>query len=407
MSNENSLPTIQVICSTLNQMVNYITIKKFNAEEVYNVTFGETGNKKKWISENEHWDNNLKSIVGKDKIKDIIINNDNLESINNMTKEIQDKLKDISGPILWNITGGQRHLLLAINKIFCEREGDYLCYIEGNSNRIFVFKSEKDKPSQKVRDEFSADLKEITVDLALRLMGFEEHSNNFDYKVNFSNGDGEVKANKYSKKLTPLNELIPSFERLVNNDDFRKKCLAANKKGSENFDNFKDNNNINDYLLNELKDEKTGAFGKPFEFMVAAKIKEIIIDKKLPVNEMIVSHKISFSDKEMGGANNRQIDELDIVLATSSGKLIIFELKTGSMSSDVAKSTKYSTYAVSGIYGLPILIVPLKENEIKEIVGNEDTTKVLRSTISAAKRATLKVWGIDKLEEYLTDKLKI
>jgi len=86
------------------------------------------------------------------------------------------------------------------------------------------------------------------------------------------------------------------------------------------------------------------------------------------------------------------------------------------MSGDVAKSTKYSTYAVSGVYGKPILITPLLKEEIiairkkstlsKEYDDEYDYLKddlyiAIRRAINSAIRAGLEVWGLDEIEDKL------
>lgn len=72
------------------------------------------------------------------------------------------------------------------------------------------------------------------------------------------------------------------------------------------------------------------------------------------------------------------------------------------MGGDVAKSTKYSTYAVSGAYGLPILITPLLENEIENLTKLGGEYDAVQSAVKSAKRANLEVWGIDKIKEKLS-----
>jgi hypothetical protein len=120
------------------------------------------------------------------------------------------------------------------------------------------------------------------------------------------------------------------------------------------------------------------------------------------------THVRLYNDTKINEVNNTQIDEFDVLLLTKNGKLMVFECKSGSMHPDIAKSTKYSTYAVSGVYGLPILITPLLKNEIPpegtfENLG--DAYSDIKASVSSAKRAGLEVWGIDeiatKLEKYI------
>ncbi|MBD3840093.1 MAG: hypothetical protein IE878_06900, partial [Epsilonproteobacteria bacterium] len=111
--------------------------------------------------------------------------------------------------------------------------------------------------------------------------------------------------------------------------------------------------------------------------------------------------------------DEKEIDEFDIALLTKNGKFMIFECKSGGMKGDVAKSTKYSTYAVSGVYGKPILITPLLEDEIIAIRKKShlsdnafeylkgDLYKTIRQAINSAVRANLDVWGLDNIKENL------
>ena len=100
---------------------------------------------------------------------------------------------------------------------------------------------------------------------------------------------------------------------------------------------------------------------------------------------------------------NTAIDQIDILINLKSGRLIVIECKTGNMSSDNAKSTKYTTYAISGVYGMPILIVPLLLAEIDENIQADDFEefKNLSKAKSAANRCNLKMYGIDGIKEIL------
>jgi len=143
---ENTYPKTMVICSTLNQMVNYIPINCFEPETIINLTIGKDKEKDE---RNKAWDENLKSQL-KNNISfiDVPINIDNV-LLDNLKDTIKEKIKDKEGEsVLWNITGGQRYLTLAMYDIFKERggekekqNGDYLCYLEGNTGEILVLKN--------------------------------------------------------------------------------------------------------------------------------------------------------------------------------------------------------------------------------------------------------------------------
>lgn len=114
---------------------------------------------------------------------------------------------------------------------------------------------------------------------------------------------------------------------------------------------------------------------------------------------MTFGEKINLTENRV---DNHHIDEFDIALLTKNGKFMIFECKSGGMEGDVAKSTKYSTYAVSGAYGLPILITPLLQDEIDSIDNlDKDIYGYSQSAIKSAKRVSLDVWGLDNIEKNL------
>jgi len=80
------------------------------------------------------------------------------------------------------------------------------------------------------------------------------------------------------------------------------------------------------------------------------------------------------------------------------------------MSGDVAKSTKYSTYAAAGVYGKPVLITPLYQDEITKLAHPDIGDKIfknIKSAVKSAKRATLEVWGMDNLVNKINEKLNI
>lgn len=120
-------------------------------------------------------------------------------------------------------------------------------------------------------------------------------------------------------------------------------------------------------------------------------------------------------------ANNRNLDQFDVMMATQTGKIIMFECKSGSMHGDNAKSNNYSTYAIAGVYGNPIIVVPVvydddinkkviyksKVNKNKshelELTDNQDLYQYIRQAINSAQRASIDFKFIDNLEEVLKD----
>lgn len=393
---DSKIPATQVICSTLNQMVNYITIKTFAPKEIINLTLKDS-------SDNSRWDGNLKNVLKGNAIADEAISIDIVCDHEKLKEDIKKRIKD-NRALLWNITGGQRYFTLAAFEIFKERQGDFLCYLEGNSNRMLVLENKGGEVIRKYNN-ITADLPCINVKTALDLMGFEAKGKTYDYKITFkAMPDGKAEDSKGNDKNSDFEKFLSDFSELEANDEFRETCFEANRK-------IIDSGKLNGYkICEEIKDSpKLQNFGKPFERMVCAKIKKVIEKNRLPVNEMIMSQKINFLDNNLK-VDNRDIDEFDIILSTSNGKVVVFELKAGNMKGDMAKGTKYSTYAVGGVYGMPVLIVPLKANEKNDPALpsflDEETRKTLHRTVNSARRATLEVWGIDEIERGLVGKLQ-
>ena len=153
-------------------------------------------------------------------------------------------------------------------------------------------------------------------------------------------------------------------------------------------------------------DDTQEEFTKQYPFgYILEKLAFYQFEKIVSKNIASLAHslKIIFNDEDtQKEIDHKTIDEFDIALLTKNGKFIIFECKSGGMGGDVAKSTKYSTYAVSGVYGLPILIAPLLESEIENLKKLGDEYDAIKSAVKSAKRANLEVWGIDKIKEKLT-----
>jgi len=185
------------------------------------------------------------------------------------------------------------------------------------------------------------------------------------------------------------------------NVSLRKALINLNKTKNPNC------SSITDTILTTMKlcDHTQEDFTKQYPFgYVLEKLAfyqfEKIVSKDIA--SVVHSLKIIFEDEDVQKEiNHKTIDEFDIALLTKNGKFMIFECKSGGMSGDVAKSTNYSTYAVSGVYGLPILITPLLASEISNLNTLGEEYETIKSAVKSAKRASLEVWGIDEIEEHL------
>jgi hypothetical protein len=197
----------------------------------------------------------------------------------------------------------------------------------------------------------------------------------------------------------------------------------------EIYDNIMKNDDFK-AIDNDLKHSK--AFGFIFEKMVTYELVRVAQENNYPIHDVAHSIGISFLGEDTG---NDDVDQFDSVMLLKSGKLIIFECKSGSVDTDAHKSHRYSTYAASGVFGLPILILPILEKE-KEILKKynkkslpeeyaymkKEQRKVIdkfkinvwdnifskfRSALIKAEHANLEVWGLDEIETKLQDLLEI
>jgi hypothetical protein len=259
-------------------------------------------------------------------------------------------------------------------------------------------------------DNESYNLENLKISTALELMGF---------KINKEDEEKNYSDDKNIQKF--YNDFLALY---LANKELREKLISLNKKDTNKdttIDEIKKTlSGLDSDLLNKVftyneKDDKKQKklFGYILESLAGYKIIEVAKDKIADIN---FSEKINHLRKK-DRTSEKEIDEFDIALLTKNGKFMIFECKSGGMEGDVAKSTKYSTYAVSGVYGKPILITPLLEKEIEEIRKEshlkdssfeylkDDLYKTIRQAINSAIRAGLEVWGIDeiatKLEKYI------
>lgn len=370
---------VYVMVSTLNQMVNYIPLKHFEFKEVNNITIDDSE-----YADNSKWDKNLTEVLGSE-VSTSPINFKQSEITNIQTiKNRLDSLKDKK--VFWNITGGQRPFILAINQI--TKDDDVICYLEGNSNQMVLLQNNAEIKG--IVEDYSINNQEdLNIEIALKLMGFEIKSTKTSERNLVEN------HNKDEKEF-----YLKFLDEYVRNKDLRQNLILLNRDTHKVQATEYIENALKDLKYLKLDEElgKNKAFGFILEKLAGYKILELSKDK---ISDMTLGEKINHL-KDEDKVNNSHIDEFDIALLTKNGKFMIFECKSGGMEGDVAKSTKYSTYAISGAYGLPILITPLLQDEIDDIDNlDKDVYGYIQSSIKSAKKASLDVWGLDKIEEKL------
>ncbi|MCT4619214.1 MAG: DNA-binding protein [Marinisporobacter sp.] len=395
-----------VICSTLNQMVNYVAIKKHGIKNIINITGEENkndkGEKNKKVHANlkkfnyKEWDKNLKETLGiNDFEKNIGFGNYQVKNHNQMIKKLADTCDSIAQPILWNITGGQRHIVMAITEYVLNQEkndnrkNDVIVYFEGDTEKFLYYGNTKEELSKQIKNDYDC---EINIPLAFRLMGMdikerEEYKTSAYYKVFFEKEKDAKKVDQYEKYMEEYEFYKEFYDKYNQNEKILKISSRSNK---DKTDEKKDETKL-DGVIRSLKEQgldrflnKTNAvdktneaifrvsmgnykegkiFGYILEKMAFYKMIEIIKENNLKnIVDIDTSVKINFSDKKQR-VSEHAIDEFDIVLVSKIGKVIIFECKSGAMCGDNAKSTHYSTYKVSGVYGTPVLIDPLTNEE--------------------------------------------
>lgn len=368
---------IYVMVSTLNQMVNYIPLKHFTFKEVVNITINDS-----LYADNAKWDKNLSEVLGSEvSISSITFKQSEITNPTELKKRLNE-LRKGKEKIFWNITGGQRPFVLAINQFIQDRQDDVICYLEGNKSQMVLLQN-----GNEIKGMPSYDLEGMNIETALKLMGFDLRSIE---KKEGKDTERQFYLDFYSKYTDEKNVSL------------RKALIKLNETKKPDCDS------ITDSLLTEIKfcDHTKEDFKKQYPLgYILEKLAFYQFEKIVSTNKALVVHslKIIFDDEDLKKeTGNKTIDEFDIALLTKNGKFMIFECKSGGMDGDVAKSTKYSTYAVSGAYGLPILITPLLASEINDIDNLDKAIySSIQSAVKSANRAGLKVWGLDKIEENL------
>jgi len=405
-----------VMVSTLNQMVNYIPLKHFSFKEVVNITVevpkDDKGDKKIKYFDNDKWDENLKSVYKDKTIVDIKIDEKNFYSLTSVQNKLIKELDDGNlkcKKIFWNITGGQRHIMMAIHQV--AKRGDVICYLEGNNNQMMLF-----DVTTKVTTpiEYSLDLeKDLTVDIALQLMGLQFNSSNSEI--------GKDEERKFYKSFYDIYTTNKNLREwlIILNKNYPKMRNQKKKESDQDYASYKTQYPTNKQTYAALKATAKGkikeilssldqkmldkklnrnqAFGYILEELTFYKIEELVKDKKVTL-----LHSLKVKDTTI---NNLTVAEFDIALLTNNGKFIMFECKSGVMDGDTAKARKYVTYAVSGVYGLPILINPLLSTDTTQsdiVKGLDiDIYQYINKAEGSAKRASLEVWGLDEIDENL------
>lgn len=420
-----------VICSTLNQITNYLIINRLKPENVYNITFNKKArDEMAYNIKIEEWDKVLKEVCSPlgITIKDIELSSNQAKNIEKIKRVIRiDIIDRTKEEIYWHITGGQRIVALAINNVISEdkRKDDTIMYVDGNTDKLIAYSG-----AGIPKPEIDYAKKDLDFRTALNLSGFKTqiHKSTHYFKVegkqykNFDNNEHEFYL-----------ELYKEIKKKGYGDEFRKGLLHSNsvKNSGEEKSTFENPSRRSKCVKNlfDKLDEKTNIIkdnkyeiakakelymyypaGYIFEKIVAHKIYSIVKNNS-KIAGMVGSLKTYFNTDIIENNDGKIKDEIDIALLTDTGKIINFECKSGGMEGDNAKSTKYTTYRLSGVFGMPILMSPLYKDEfpdenIKARISQEQLKRQLQA-VRAAKAAELEVIAIDEIDEKKLKDLRI
>lgn len=191
-----------VICSTLNQMTNYLIIKHHDIHKIYNLTLSNKVTQDNPINKKfsyEMWDKNLEKVLGNGyNIENIDFDIQNIKEHKNIVKKLEGKEEKLEEgnklaqekSILWNITGGQRYFMMAMIEYICNYRGntdDELVYFDGDTNELHYYKIKLGDDGigfdiSNSHNKCVVENEEITIPMALKLMGFTTEGKSLNEK---------------------------------------------------------------------------------------------------------------------------------------------------------------------------------------------------------------------------------
>lgn len=155
------------------------------------------------------------------------------------------------------------------------------------------------------------------------------------------------------------------------------------------------------YRKNIKKFSSLGKNGHLFEWMVASSILDeinLIENKDTYISEIYHSVKT----KKLGSADKHD-SELDLVIVTKFGTIIIIELKTYEFSGNLAKAQEVLAYKKSGPYGKALIVGPLLTSMCNV---NKKDDKKYPSYIEGPIISQQMVAVQNNIEYYLLDKMR-
>lgn len=440
-----------VMCSTLNQVVNYMPyiylcteakekIRYFNI--TYQIQEDKTG--ESYIRDrfpNDKWDKNYQNVLSQhfhNSLPEHIEIKLDREKYGKYKAIISENIigrMDANEPnfILWNLTGGQRSVVFNIQKCIEDdfrkkRDGQEhtIIYIEGNTQKVIAgYYDENGWHYEEVGLEYEKN--DLTLEEVFNLAGFKvkEGMNSLEFGSNSTDKNQE----KF-KKL--LDEYYYFFDKMYkDNEEFRtaliesKRFKASKEKGDrvkailDTIAHYKEEGKSFSAEFTNSINNDAYPLGYMLEYMVTAIIYNIIQeDEEYKKIFKSISHNVKVDNMEEISNNSEQFCELDVVLMTKTGQIIVFECKSGSMESDVGKSREYTAYVLGGVYGKPVFVSLLLHNEVmykelleldmketcKETKGEInllDNYKNMKDAINSAMRVGMDICCMDTMKSDL------
>jgi len=378
--------SLYVMLSTLNQMVNYLPTQLYTFKCILNITTDDP--------KNETWDNNFKRDYEELNIENCEIPHSEILVIDGIKEHIRRNIANQEiDKIFWNITGGQRPTILAIYDLVKEitDKTHYLCYLEGNSGKLSITKFVEGEEDIEFEGLVEYAVGNLTIKKAFNLMNFDISTHNTPENI--------LENEEFITQLEGFYSIFyPAYKADVN---IAKQLTQLNQNNSDLSVVVNGLPNIGGLSKTHIEQQWSNYTHKGFGYLLEDLTLYLLVDaiKKNPnlaakVAGLYHSTKTNANYLE----NNQIVDEFDILLLTKQGQVINFECKSGKMTGDVAKSTNYSTYAIAGVYGLPILITPIAT--VGDIINDK-----IRKAIAAADRANLTFWHLDNIQQNLENKL--
>lgn len=457
------------ICSTQNQIVNFIPIvnmleAKAEGEKksefvsdvtLYNLTYStdarfsnnkwnENLNKIIWDKKGELFKKNPDLSIGYSKIDNkgdspdkIAINVDldreySEDYYNNIIKHIEGKKN-----IIWNLTGGQRSVLLTVLKIIedqsSEEQNHTILYMEGNTNRFVVGTYQKGEKKGIYYRELDTiyGWEHLTIEMVFGLAGFQAQCSKAIRLYKNQMGKKGImkkvaKESPYDEELCSEREDIKKFyeyyktydlvESLLETQNDKTSEIAEKERGKiwQKLENIEKKDDVD-----RCKSRLEGIGGKTkyklgywLEYMLYYQLEMIIKDEEKYQNYFLeLGHSVKLdkeNQEEEEKKEKEKFSEFDVVLLSKSGQIIIFECKTGAITSEVSKARIYTSYAAAGVYGTPILIPPYLNDDENDKVQNasEGVWGKMNKTRKAAERAGMDIWYLDTLKEDIDELYK-